>query len=87
MNQERERAMGQFIALKKQVYELGIKAQLMVKDVHQETDSFLSDKDFSSMDFKKVETFARELQQLQSDFKEKAARMEQLQSVYNFNHH
>ena len=84
MNQERERALGQFIALKKQIYELGIKAQLLVCDVHEETDSFLSDKDFSSMDFKKVEAFARELQQLQDDFKEKSERMELLQSTYNF---
>ncbi len=84
MNQERERALGQFIALKKQIYELGIKAQVMVKDINDETDSFLSDKDFLSMDFKKVETFAKELQFLQKDFKEKAGRMEQLQSTYNF---
>jgi hypothetical protein len=84
MNQERERALGQFIAIKKQIYELGIKAQLLVNDVHEETDSFLTDRDFSSMDFKKVELFAKELQQLQNDFKEKAERMAQLQSVYNF---
>ncbi len=84
MKQERERALGQFIALKKQIYELGIKAQVMVKDINDETDSFLSNKDFTSMDFTKVETFARELQQLQNSFTEKAERMEQIKSTYNF---
>jgi hypothetical protein len=83
MNQERERALGQFITLKKQIYELGIKAHIMVKNINDETDLFLSNKDFSSMDFEKVETFAKELQLLQKDFKEKAGRMEQLQTIYN----
>lgn len=84
MNYERERALGQYVALKKQIYELSIKSQSLVKDIHEETDSFLSDKDFTSMDFKKVETLSKELQLLQDDYKEKASKMEQLKSTYNF---
>lgn len=84
MNHERERALGQYVALKKQIYELSIKSQSLVKDIHEETDSFLSDKDFTSMDFKKVETLSKELQLLQDDYKEKAEKMNLLKSTYNF---
>ncbi|MBI1936669.1 MAG: hypothetical protein HYS25_00950 [Ignavibacteriales bacterium] len=80
---EREQAIGRFEILKKQIYELGIKAQSLVKDIHEEVESFLSDKDFTTMDFVKVETLAKELQSLQIDYKEKAGKMEQIKSTYN----
>ena len=83
-NYDRERALGQYVALKKQIYELSIKSQSLVKDIHEETDSFLSDKDFTSMNFKKVETLAKELQLLQDEYKEKAGKMEQLKTTFNF---
>lgn len=84
MNYDRERALGQYVALKKQIYELSIKSQSLVKDIHEETDSFLSDKDFTSMNFQKVETLAKELQLLQVEYKEKAVKMEQLKTTFNF---
>ncbi len=84
MNYDRERALGQYVALKKQIYELSIKSQSLVKDIHEETDSFLSDIDFTSMNFQKVETLAKELQLLQVEYKEKAVKMEQLKTTFNF---
>ena len=81
---DREQALGRFMMLKKQIYELGIKAQSMVKDIQQETESFLSDKDFSEMDFKKVETLSKELQLLQADYKDRIEKMSQLKITFNF---
>jgi hypothetical protein len=83
MAYERELALGRFVALKKQIYELGIKAQSLVKDIQEETDSFLSDKDFTSMDFKKVEALSKDLQTIQADYKEKAEKMNYLKDTFN----
>lgn len=77
-------ALGQYEATKKQLYELGIKAQSMVNSIFEETNSFLTEKDFSTMDFKMIETLAKELQQLQSDYNEKSLRMKKLKETYNF---
>ena len=84
MAYEREQAIGKYEVLKKQVYELGIKAQAMVKNIQEETETFLSEKDFSTMDFKKVETLSKELQTLQKEFKEKIDKMSQLKETFNF---
>lgn len=81
---ERELALGRFTILKKQVYELGVKAQSMTRDIQQETESFLSEKDFSEMDFKKVEALSKELQLLQADYKDKIVKMIQLNDTFNF---
>jgi hypothetical protein len=83
MAYEREQAWGRHEALKKQIYEIGIKASALVNDIREETESFLNDKDFTSMDFRKVETLAKELQILQADYKEKAEKMNQLKKTYN----
>ncbi|MGK9367536.1 hypothetical protein ACSSWA_01385 [Melioribacter sp. Ez-97] len=83
MNSLKEQAIGRYQILKKQIYDLSVKAQSMVKEIQDETESFLSDKDFTTMDFKKVETLARELQALQEEYAEKAGKMEQIKSTYN----
>lgn len=83
MNNERDRALGQFVALKKQIYELGVKAQSLVKDIHDETNLFY-EKDFASMDFQKVEALAKELLLLQPEFEEKVEKAALLKSTYNF---
>jgi hypothetical protein len=80
---EREQALGRFIVIKKQIYELGIKAQSYVKEIQEEIDSFFSDKDFTKMDFRKVETLSRELQAVQKDFNEKAGKMNELKINFN----
>jgi hypothetical protein len=80
---EREQALGRFIVIKKQIYELGIKAQSYVKEIQEEIDSFFSKNDFTKMDFRKVETLARELQTMQEDFKEKAGKMNELRATFN----
>lgn len=79
----REQALGKYIVLKKQIYELGIKSQALVKDIQEETETFLSDKDFSTMDFKKIETLSVELQQLQIEYKEKVSTFLELKETYN----
>ena len=81
---EREQALGKFTVLKKELYNLGIKAQSMVRSIQEETESFLSNKDFTSMDFKKVEILAVELQKIQIEYNDKVLRMNQLQATYNF---
>lgn len=80
---ERERAEGLNVILKKRIYELGIKAQSMVKEIQEETDTFLSDKDFTSMNFSKVETLAKELKTLQMDYQEKAAELTRIRETFN----
>ncbi len=80
---EREQAIGKYVVLKKQIYELGIKAQALVNDIQEETETFLSDKDFSTMDFKKVETLSRDLQIIQTDYNEKVSKMKDLKEKYN----
>ncbi len=82
---KRERALGRFVILKKQIYELGVKAQSLVKEIQDETDSFLTDKDFTTMDFEKVETLAKQLFDIQNDFTEKAKEMDSLKTLYNLN--
>lgn len=81
---EREQALGKFEVLKKQIYELGIKAQAMVKEIQEETETFLSEKDFSQMDFKKVETLSKELQAIQEDFNDKVRKMKDLKDKFGF---
>ena len=80
---EREQALGRFLVIKKQIYELGIKAQSYVKEIQEEMDSFFSEKDFTTMDFRKVETLSRELQAIQKDFNEKAEKMNELRITFN----
>lgn len=83
MNTLKEQAIGRYQILKKQIYDISIKAQSMVKEIQDEVESFLSDKDFTTMDFRKVESLARELQNLQKEYNEKAEKMEQIKSTYN----
>lgn len=80
---ERQRAEGKNVILKKQIYELGIKAQSMVKEIQEETDTFLSDNDFTSMNFSKVEILAKELKTLQMDYQEKAAELTRIRKTFN----
>ena len=83
MAYERERAIGRFTILKNQIYEAGIKAQALVNDIQEETNLFLGDKDFLSMDFAKVKVLAVELEKIQEDFRTKSNEMKQLQETYN----
>ena len=80
---ERERAEGKNVILKKQIYNLGIKAQALVKEIQDETESFLGDKDFTSMDFSKVESLAKELKMLQLEYQEKAAELTRIRKTFN----
>lgn len=80
---ERERAEGKNVILKKQIYNIGIKAQSMVKEIQDETESFLSDKDFTSMDFSKIVSLAQELKKLQLEYQEKAAELIRIREFFN----
>lgn len=81
---DKEKAQSKFTYLKRQLYDLGSQAQALVNSIHEETETFLSEKDFSSMDFKKVETLAIELQQLQKDYKNKVDQFNKLKETFNF---
>jgi len=82
--EEKEKAQSKFTYLKRQLFELGSEAQALVNSIHEETETFLSDKDFSTMDFKKVETLAKELQQLQKVYKQKVEQFNKLKETFNF---
>jgi hypothetical protein len=80
---EREIAVGKYQVLKKEIYELGVKAQALVSEIQSETETFLSEKDFSTMDFNKVITLAKELKLLQKDFEAKKEKFILLQKTYD----
>jgi len=80
---DKEKAQSKFTYLKRQLYNLGAEAQALVNSIHEETETFLSDKDFSTMDFKKVETLAKELQQLQVNYKNKVDQFNKLKETFN----
>lgn len=83
MNNEKEKALSKFTYLKRQLYELGMLCQALVNQIHEETETFLSEKDFSSMDFKKIETLSKELQRLQREYKEKVEKFNLLKDTYS----
>lgn len=80
---EREQAIGKHEVLKKQIYELGVKASALIREIQNETESYLNDNDFSTMDFIKVKALAKELNALQIDYKEKVARMNDIKTTFN----
>ena len=82
--EEKEKAQSKFTYLKRQLYDLGSEAQALVNSIHEETETFLSDKDFSTMDFKKVEILAKELQQLQKVYRQKVEQFNKLKETFNF---
>jgi len=84
MDNSRESSIGRYEILKKQIYELAIKAQSHVHDIQEEVNSFSQrEDDFTSMDFKKVRTLAGELIQLQNEYKIKSREMLRLKETFN----
>jgi hypothetical protein len=82
--EEKEKAQSKFTYLKRQLYDLGAEAQALVNSIHDETETFLSDKDFSTMDFKKVEILSKELQQIQKTYRQKVEQFNKLKETFNF---
>jgi hypothetical protein len=83
-NTIRERALGRYAMLKKNIYEIGVKAQSFVEEIQNEVNAFaVSETDFASMDFKKVRTLSEELIKLQKDYSSKVKEMMSLQENYN----
>lgn len=81
---EREQALGKYLVLKKQIYELGIKAQSFVQDIQEAVNSFsIREDDFTSIDFKKVITLSTELVKLQKEFQIKSEELNRLKNTYN----
>lgn len=84
---DRQKALSKFTYLKKELYDLGVKAQALVNTIHEETDTFLSENDFTTIDFKKIETLSVELQNIQKDFKEKAETFNKIKNTFKFSEH
>ena len=83
-NTIRERAIGRHAMLKKNIYEIGVKAQSFVEEIQNEVNAFaVSETDFASMDFKKVRTLSEELIKLQKEYSVKVKEMLSLQENYN----
>lgn len=84
MSFEREQALGKYLVLKKQIYELGIKSQSFVQDIQDAVNSFAtSENDFTTIDFRKVITLSSELLKLQKEYRIKKEEMERLKKTYN----
>jgi len=82
MSRERDQALGRYIALKKKAYESGIKAQSLLNDIYDESNTLLSGKDFSSVDFKKIITLSEECIKVQNEFGAIKLEMENLNNTY-----
>jgi len=81
---EKEKAQSRFVYLKRQIFDLGSKAQALVSSINEETETFLTEKDFSTMDFDKVITLSKELKQLQNEFRTKVEQYNRLKETFNF---
>lgn len=81
---DKDKAQAQFSYLKQYLYNLGKECQALVNSIHEETETFLSDKDFSQMDFKKIELLAKDLQLKQKDFKAKVEKFNKLKDDFGF---
>ena len=82
MSRERDQALGRYIALKKRAYEAGVKAQSLLNDIYDETNTLLNGKDFTQVDFKKILTLSNECMKVQHEFFEIKSEMENLNSTY-----
>jgi hypothetical protein len=83
-NTIRERAIGRHAMLRKNIYEVGIKAQSFVEEIQNEVNAFaVSETDFASMDFKKIKTLSEELINLQKEYSNKVKEMLNLQKNFN----
>jgi|GEM_PF-2729416 len=82
MNNKYYEAAGRYDQLKREVYELGIKAQAILDDIQAETETLLSGRDFNKIDFDKVIVLCRECKAAQASFAEKAKTMEEIANAY-----
>jgi len=82
MNRERDQALGRYIALKRKAYEAGVKAQSLLNDIYDESNTLLSGKDFVSVDFKKIITLSGECIKVQNEFTAIKTEMENLNNTY-----
>lgn len=82
MNEERTVALGKFEAAKKDLTMLGIKAGSHLESLRKETDTLLTDKDFTSIDFEIVKTLVDELEIIQKQAVEKIELMKRLDKTY-----
>lgn len=80
---EKEKALSKFTYLKRQLFELGQQCQALVNEIHEETETFLSEKDFSTMDFDKIITLSKELKSLQADYKKKVEKFNAIKETFN----
>ncbi len=83
MSMERDRALGRFMVLRKKAYELGIKAQSLLSDIHEETNTLLTGKDFMEVDFKKIKILADECISIKNDFSNVDKEMKELDATYD----
>lgn len=83
MTPDKQKALAEYAHLKRRIYELGQYCQALVNQIHEETEMFLSDRDFTAMDFKKIEDNSKELQQKQKEFKKLSDRFEKIKSDYD----
>lgn len=81
---EKEKAYSRFTYLKRHLFELGQECQALVNSIHEETETFLTDKDFSTMDFDKIIQLAKELKLKQADYKKKVDDFSRLKETFSF---
>jgi hypothetical protein len=81
---DNQKAQAQFSYLKRYLYDLGKECQALVNQIHQETETFISNTDFSLIDFKKIELLSKELQQKKKDYNEKVDKFSRLKEIFSF---
>lgn len=84
MTEERLKAASKYEYLKKQIFDLGSKAGMILSTLREETDTMLTDKKFEDIDFEKVEWAVNECKAIQTEFKQKTIEMEKLRKTYKF---
>lgn len=82
MSKKQSQAMGQIQILNKEIYEAGIKAQALLNDIQDATETILSGKDFNNIDFDKVIVLCDSCKEVQEIFRAKAARVKLLKEEF-----
>jgi hypothetical protein len=71
---DNQKAQAHCSYLQRYLYDSGKKCQALVNQIHQETEAFIPDTDFSLIDFR----------QKQTDYKEKADKFSRVKETYFF---
>jgi len=82
---QRELALGKYEMAKKRIRELGIRAGSHLQTLRETTDTLLTNKDFTQIDFDECMILVKSLKGIQTAAKEVLKEMSELENTYGFN--